>query len=45
MGEYVHEVKDIYNIPSIDRWEDKSSQYDVCTYLEGFQSEASKDLG
>ena len=44
MGEYVHEVKDIYNIPSIDRWEDKSSHHNFGASFEELQSEASKDM-
>jgi hypothetical protein len=45
VGEYGHEVEDIYNIPSIDRWTDKNIQRDFSAAFEGLQSKASKDMG
>ena len=40
-----HEVEDINNIPSIDIWEDISSQQDFGASFEELQSEAFEELG
>lgn len=45
MGEDGHEVKEEYNIPSIDKWEDKSNQQDLGATFEGLQSKAFEYLG
>jgi len=45
VGEDGHEVEEIYNIPSIDRWANRSSQQDFGATFEGIQRGASKDLG
>jgi hypothetical protein len=42
VGEDGHKVEEVYNIPSTDRWENKSSQQDFGATFEGLQSEASK---
>jgi hypothetical protein len=44
-GEDGHEVEEIYNTPSTDRWEKKSSQWDFGATFEGLQSKSSEDLG
>ena len=45
VGEDGHEVEEIYNITSIDRWADRSSQHDFGATSEGLQPESSEDLG
>ena len=45
VGEDGHKVEEIYNIPSTDKWENKSSQRDFGATFEGMQPEESKDLG
>jgi hypothetical protein len=35
LGEYGHQVQEIYNFPSTDRWVDKSSQQDTGSTFEG----------
>lgn len=45
MGEYGHKIEDVYNAPSIDRWEARSNQQDFGATFEGLQLEASQDMG
>ena len=45
MGEDGHKVEEIYNIPSIDRHVDKSSQQGFGIASEGIQLKACEGLG
>ena len=45
VGEYGQKVEDIYNVPSANRWSDRSSQQDFSASSQGIQPKASKDLG
>jgi hypothetical protein len=44
LGEYGREFEEIYNIPSIERWVDRSIQHEISTTFEGLQTEESKYL-
>ena len=45
MREDGHEVEEIYNIPSTDRWADISSQHDFGATFDQIQPKSSEDLG
>lgn len=45
LGEDGHKVEEICNIPSTNRWIDKSSQQDFGAASEGIQPTISEDLG
>jgi hypothetical protein len=45
LGEYGHQLKDIYRIPSEHGWVEKHSKQDIGSYFKGLQIEKYKDLG
>lgn len=42
MGKHGHEVKEVHNIPSTNRWENKGRQQDIGASFEGLKSKAFK---
>ena len=44
VGEYGHKVEEIYNVPSTDRWDVRSSQREFGVASEGIPLEAPEDM-